>query len=55
MDTNEIPWDVLDVIEGLLKICYQAMPSSFWQSDSRIDAARKLLGDSFPSNDRLEE
>jgi hypothetical protein len=55
MDTNEIPWDVIEVVDGLLAICHHALPDSYWYSDARIEAARKLLGDSFPDDETLEK
>lgn len=36
------------VIIGLLKIARIAMPDTFWQSDSRVNAARKYMGKRFP-------
>lgn len=36
------------VIIGLLEIAKLAMPDTYWQTDSRVEAARKHLGKKFP-------
>lgn len=39
-----------EVIIGLLKIAKMAMPDTYWQSDSRVNAARKFMGKKFPED-----
>jgi hypothetical protein len=39
------------VIIGLLKIARLAMPDTYWQTDSRVEAARKYLGKKFPKEE----
>lgn len=36
------------VIIGLLEIARLAMPDTYYQTDSRINAARKYMGKKFP-------
>jgi hypothetical protein len=36
------------VILGLLEVARLAMPDTYWQTDSRVNAARKYLGKKFP-------
>lgn len=43
------------VIVGLLKIARLAMPETFWQTDSRVNAARKYMGKNFPSDRKLDQ
>jgi hypothetical protein len=40
------------VILGLLEIARLAMPDTFWQTDSRVNAARKHLGKKFPKEEQ---
>jgi hypothetical protein len=42
------------VIWGLLEIAHHALPDTYWQTDSRIEAARKYLGTAMPSDETLE-
>jgi hypothetical protein len=42
------------VIDGLLEVARHVMPDTFWASDSRVNAARELLGDRFPTDEVLE-
>jgi hypothetical protein len=48
-----LPVAAAKVIWGLLEICRYAMPDTYWQSDSRINAARKYLGKAMPTDEVL--
>ena len=44
-----------EVVVGLLEIAHHVLPDTFWQTDSRVNAAREMLGDHFPSDEDLEQ
>lgn len=53
MSSNLRDKEIDEVIIGLLEIAYHVLPDTFWQTDSRVEAARVLLGKAFPSNEVL--
>ncbi len=35
--------EVIRVVRGLLRVARMAMPDTYWQTDRRVNAARRLM------------